>query len=600
MRRVHAMPFGTRIDDDGSSRFRLWAPAAKHVTLWLRGTNGERECAMQPTEAGWFEIDAHDAPAGSRYAFRIDDDERRVPDPASRFQPEDVHAASELVDPESFLWEDEGWRGRPWEEAIIYELHIGAFTPAGTFAALAERLDALAELGVTAIQLMPVGDFPGTRNWGYDGVLPFAPDAGYGRPEDLKRLVVEAHRRGLMLLLDVVYNHFGPDGNYLHRYAPQFFTDRYGTPWGDAVNFDGEGSRQVRDFFMHNALYWLEEYHLDGLRLDAVHAIVDASEPDILDELAASVRRAMPPDRHVHLILENDHNAAHYLWDRRSARHAYDAQWNDDAHHALHALLTGERSGYYIDYADDPMRHLGRTLGEGFAYQGEVSRYRGGARRGEPSRHLPPVAFVTFLQNHDQVGNRAWGERITRLATPDALRAAVAILLLAPSPPLLFMGEEWGASTPFLYFCDFHPELAALVAKGRRTEFGDSPDPNALETFAASMLRWEEREHPDHTRWLAHYRDVLRVRRREIVPRLRGMNGNEAQAAATGAGGLRAQWRLGDGSRLTLLANLAAAPLAGMHAPSPAQRIFVVSDPDAADARGGELPPWSVQWWLEP
>ncbi len=318
---------------------------------------------------------------GSCYRFRIDGG-LRVSDPASRYNPADVHGPSQVIDPCEFDWEDEGWRGRPWSEAVIYELHVGTFTLAGTFAGVKDRLDYLVDLGVTAIELMPVADFPGARNWGYDGVLPFAPESSYGHPEELKDLVQTAHQKGLMVFLDVVYNHFGPEGNYLHIYTPQFFSKRHSTPWGAAINFDGPGSRVVRDFFIHNALYWLTEYHFDGLRLDAVHAILDGSDPDILLELAEAVHRGPGKERHLHLVLENDQNAAHYF-DR-----GYRAQWNDDIHHALHVLLTGETDGYYQDYADRPVGYIGRCLTEGFAYQGEPSSYRGGVPRGELSRDL--------------------------------------------------------------------------------------------------------------------------------------------------------------------------------------------------------------------
>jgi maltooligosyltrehalose trehalohydrolase len=400
-----------------------------------------------------------------------------------------VHGASEVIDPGAFAWEDGDWNGRPWAEAVLYELHVGTFSPEGTFAGAQRRLDYLAELGVTAIELMPVGDFPGRCNWGYDGVLPFAPDASYGRPEDLKRLIQAAHRRGLMVLLDVVYNHVGPEGNYLHVYARDaFFTERHHTPWGAAVNFDGPGSELVRRFFVDNALYWLEEYHLDGLRLDAVHAILDDSPLHVLEEIAQAVREGPGRERALHLVLENDANQSRFL--TRTAAGSprwYDAQGNDDIHHALHAILTGERHGYYGDNADVPHRHLGRCLAEGFAHQGEASAYRGGEARGERSAHLPPGAFVGFLQNHDQVGNRAFGERLPVLAPPDALTLATAILLLAPSPPLLFMGEEHAAAVPFLYFCDFGPDLAAAVtragganssaSRGSQTQRRGTPSP---------------------------------------------------------------------------------------------------------------------------
>src|SRR5581483_4126157 len=468
MRRKHEMPFGAECRDDGTVRFRLWAPQASSVAVWL--DRSQRELPMSRLDQGWFEL-VTEAPPGAGYKFKIDD-RLLVPDPASRFQPFGVHSASEIVDPLSFEWADAKWRGRAWDEAVIYELHVGAFTSEGTFAAVEKKLEYLADLGVTAVELMPLSSFPGKRNWGYDGVLPFAPSANYGRPEELKRLIDSAHAKNLMVFLDVVYNHFGPEGNYLGAYAPEFFTDRHKMSWGKGINFDGPCSRVVRDFFIHNALYWLEEYHFDGLRFDAVHAIVDDSSPDVLTELADTVRNQLGAERRIHLILENDKNAAHYLRREGQTRPRwYNAQWNDDIHHALHVLITSENDGYYSDYADNPAWHLGRCLAEGFSYQSDASAFRDGEKRGERSNELPPEAFISFLQNHDQVGNRALGERITSLADPQRVQVAMTVLLLAPSPPLLFMGEEIGATTPFLFFCDFGPELAAQVTKGRRAEF---------------------------------------------------------------------------------------------------------------------------------
>jgi maltooligosyltrehalose trehalohydrolase len=498
------MPFGAQLREDGTTRFRLWAPAAKTVELELGPAGRAQSLAMPALADGWFELISPQAPAGSRYAFRIDG-KLSVPDPASRYNPDDIHAPSMVVDPRAFDWADAHWRGRPWAEAVIYELHIGTFTEAGNFAGVESRLGYLASLGVTALELMPVADFPGKRNWGYDGVLPFAPDASYGKPEDLKRLVAAAHARGLMVIMDVVYNHFGPDGNYLHAYAPQFFNPELHTPWGAALNFDAEHGDKVREFFLHNALYWIEEYHLDGLRLDAIHAIIDRSRPGFIAELGAAVRKGPGAQRQVHLILENDKNQARYLEraiDRRPL-HA-SAQWNDDLHHAVHVLTTGERDGYYIDYAERPLWYLGRSLAEGFGYQGEASATRDGELRGEPSAHLPASAFISFLQTHDQVGNRAMGERIGMLSAAAPLRAMTAALLLSPHIPMLFMGEEFNASSPFLFFCDFHDELADAVREGRRNEFGrfekfrdpavraSIPDPNALRTFERSRLIWSE------------------------------------------------------------------------------------------------------------
>ena len=604
-KRLHRMPFGAEYLTDTSVRFRLWAPAQPEVALVLQDAQHQQVLPMTRMHDGWFELSTASARAGSRYRFQLGTGEL-VPDPGSRFQPEDVHGPSEVIDPRAYDWKDADWRGRPWEEAVLYELHVGAFTPEGTFRAAIEKLDHLASLGVTAIEIMPVADFPGRRNWGYDGVLPFAPDSSYGHPQDLKALVDAAHARGLMMLLDVVYNHFGPEGNYLHCYAPQFFTERHKTPWGAAINYDGDDSRAVRDFFIHNALYWLEEYHFDGLRLDAVHAIADDSQPDILRELAQTVAAGPGQERHVHLVLENDHNEARYL-ERDGARHptAYVAQWNDDIHHALHVIVTGETDGYYEDYADAPLWHLGRALTEGFSYQGEPSRHRQGTPRGEPSAHLPPMAFVNFLQTHDQVGNRALGERLAQLAKPQALRAATAILLLAPQPPLLFMGEEWGSRTPFPFFCDFGPDLAAAVTEGRRREFARFPafrdpatraripDPNDPATFAAAVLDWRELERADHRDWLELHRDLLALRRREIAPRLGNLAGGQGHFRALGGHALRAHWRFGDDSRLALLANLDDAPLA--MAERPVGELLYATDP----LEGEAVPPWGVFWFLE-
>jgi maltooligosyltrehalose trehalohydrolase len=596
------MPFGAELAD-GATRFRLWAPAARRVDLSLESTDR----LLRPMTAvgdGWFELKTDDVGAGARYSYRIDE-KLTVPDPASRFNPDDVHRASEVVDPCDYAWRDSAWHGRPWEEAVVYELHVGTMTPRGSFLALIERLDELKDLGVTALELMPLADFPGRRNWGYDGVLWFAPDASYGTPQDLKRLVDAAHERGLMMLLDVVYNHFGPEGNYLHAYAPQFFNERHKTPWGAAINFDGEESRVVRDFVIHNALYWLEEFHFDGLRVDAVHAIADDSMPHIVAELAASVR-AQLGGRHVHLILENELNQARWLErDVRGATVIANAQWNDDIHHAAHVLVTGEQDGYYADYAERPLEQFGRCLAEGFAYQGDASGYREGERRGEMSAHLPATAFVNFLQNHDQVGNRAFGERLMGLAaTPLALKAATACILLAPSVPMLFMGEEFRASTPFQFFCDFGAELAAAVTRGRREEFkrferfqdpatqASIPDPNAEATFQASKLKWDERERSPHAEWLAFCRDCLHERASEVMPRLPACAGKYRIDKDTL---LRVEWTLGDGSELHLIANFGDSVIEQVTA----RGAIIHAHGCHADAGGERLEPGAVVVWRE-
>jgi malto-oligosyltrehalose trehalohydrolase len=609
------MPFGAAPLGDAGARFALWAPASERVDVVLEARggatgHGPRRIPLAPQEDGWFRAVVSDVAPGDRYRLDVGDGPP-VPDPASRFQPEGVHGPSELFDPRSFAWSDSGWRGRPFEEAVCYELHVGAFTPRGDYAGVTSRLDHLVRLGVTALELMPLAECPGARNWGYDGVLPFAPSSRYGCPNDLKALVDAAHARGLMVFLDVVYNHFGPEGNHLGRYAPGFFTSRHSTPWGAAIDFESAGSRAVREFFVHNALYWLEEYHLDGLRLDAVHAIHDDSEPDVLEELAARVQARFASERAVHLVLENEDNEARRLTRDPAGRPLhYTAQWNDDVHHALHVLLTGEREGYYADYADRPVEHLGRCLSEGFAFQGEASPHRDGAARGEPSGTLPATAFVGFLQNHDQVGNRAFGERIGRLAPDAAVRAAVAVLLLSPSPPLLFMGEEWGAEQPFPFFCDFEGALALAVRSGRRREFARFsafrdpaareriPDPCDPATFESAVLRWEDAEREPHRSLLAHYRELLAVRMREIVPRLSGAPGGAARYRAFGSTGLRVDWTLAGAAQLTLLANLSDSPVAAGVAIPAGRRLSATPDALPAALRDGRLPAWSAGTWL--
>lgn len=600
------MPFGTESATDGGTRFRLWAPGASEVQVEVTLDQTRLGVALAAAGDGWFETRLRNV-AGALYGFRIDGG-LLVPDPASRFNPNDVHAPSMLVDPLAFAWNELAWYGRPWEEAVVYELHVGTFTREGTFLAAIERLDHLAELGVTAIELMPVADFPGTRNWGYDGVLPFAPDAAYGPPEALKTLVEAAHARGLMVIQDVVYNHFGPEGNYLHVYAPAFFDASRHTPWGAAINFDGPGSRTVRDFFIHNALYWIEEYCMDGLRLDAVHAIVDESQPDFVTELCATVRARVPEGRHVHIVLENDLNQARYLGrDGRRRPILATAQWNDDLHHAAHVVATGEDDGYYADYAERPLWYFGRCLAEGFGYQGEPSPYRGGVERGDPSIHLPPGAFVSFLQTHDQVGNRACGERIGHIAAESKLRAAIACWLLAPATPMLFMGEEFNASTPFLYFCDFGPELSAAVAEGRRREFAGFarfadvaghdaiPDPTDVATFEHSKLRWEELG--ARPGWIDLYRHCLLLRHQYLVPLLTRSVPSGAFTVADESR-LSVDWTIGPDARLHLRANFSGTPGERMQRPR-GQALFESEAVVVDDAGYMRLGPYAVLYTLE-
>ncbi len=578
--------FGPELSAQGVT-FRLWAPAARSVELVV-----DRPRRMQPQGDGWHALAVAGADKGTRYRFRIDG-KLEVPDPASPFQPDDVGGPSEVVDHAWYPWRAGDWRGRPWEETVVLELHVGTFTPEGTFRAAIGRLDHVVACGFTAIELMPVADFAGRRNWGYDGVLLYAPDSAYGRPDDLRALIDAAHQRGLMVFLDVVYNHFGPEGNYLGRYAPGFVAPA-ATPGGQAIDYRVP---QVRAFAVENALHWLDRYRFDGLRLDAVHAITERGEPSVLAEMSRAVGAlAAATGRHIHLMLENDDNSAQLL-DPRAAAPAgrFRAQWNDDYHHAWHVLLTGETHGYYRDHAQALPARIARMLAAGFDYQGERSEHRGGRARGEPSAALPPTAFIDFLQNHDQVGNRALGERIEVLADAAPLRAALAITLLAPMPPLMFMGEEWGARTPFPFFCDFHGALAEAVRKGRRAEFeeaytrlGDAvPDPLDARTFASAKLDWAERDSERGRGRLGLVRELLAVRRRKVTPLLAQIAFDPDATRADGAV-VRAAWMHPDG-RLVLLANLA---------DQPARRPD--HWPPGAPIWGGEageaLPPWSVFW----
>lgn len=601
----HEMPFGPQRLADGRMHFRLWAPGQDAPKLQLVDGLTNHLLPMQARGEGWFDVVTDRARTGQHYCFRLDSG-LAVPDPASRFQPRDVHGPSELIDPAAYRWQHDHWRGRPWGEAVIYELHVGSFSPEGNYQGVIDRLDYLAELGVTALELMPLADFPGLRNWGYDGVLPFAPDSIYGRPEDLKRLIDAAHGHGLMVLLDVVYNHLGPDGNYLGAYAPSFFTARHNTPWGDAINFDDDDSAIVRAYFIHNALYWLEEYRFDGLRLDAVHAIRDDSEPHILEALAQAVHGRFGGKREAHLILENEANQARFLARDSTGRPRFHtAQWNDDFHHAAHVLATGEEVGYYRDFAAQPLQQLARCLTEGFAYQDDPSPFRHGEHRGEPSAHLPPTAFVNFLQNHDQIGNRALGERLTQLAPAPRLRALTEILLLAPSPPLLFMGQEWGSQRPFLFFCDFAGELGTAVSDGRRKEFAAFPaftnaeaqaripDPTSPETFAASRLDWAESHHAENQQWLALHRQLLALRARHIAPLL-ALDGPPSVEGQVSGSLLRACWRWPGAVTLTLVANGGDNPVAFPSMIIGAQMIY---HSVTVDIESDRLPPWSVIWW---
>lgn len=577
--------FGPILRPDGAT-FRLWAPGAREVSVV-----SDRTHTMAKDSGGWFIADVSDAGPGTRYQYRIDD-ELNVPDPASSYQPDDVSGPSELVDHSQFRWKASAWRGRPWHETVILECHVGTFTPEGTYRAMIGKLDHLVSTGITALELMPLADFAGTRNWGYDGALWYAPDHAYGTPDDLRELIDQAHLRGLMVFLDVVYNHFGPEGNYLGRYAPQFFCDAE-TPWGSAIDYHVP---EVRAFAVENALHWLGNYRFDGLRLDAVHAFARPGEPSVLNDISRAVGvLAQQSGRHIHLVLENDDNRA-VLLDPSSGipDGKYRAQWNDDYHHVWHVILTEESHGYYGDYATQPRRLLARTLRAGFAYQGEPSAHRGGRARGEQIGTLPPAAFVNFLQNHDQIGNRALGDRLEWTADARAIEAALAITLLAPMPPLMFMGEEWGATTPFPFFCDFEGDLADAVRAGRRREFAEAyetfgdvvPDPLALSTFRSAILAW-----PDPGQHLPRHalvKELLRIRRVELMPHL----GN----AAFGTAELRqsdrlliAHWTLGHDVLLHLRANISDRNVTNDASPMPGRPIWGGEPP-------ARLPAWSVFW----
>ena len=578
MRHAHMLPFGATLQDDGTTRFRFWAPACDRVRLMVRdGAVTE----MLAEGDGWFTLAAA-APPGTRYQFVLPDG-MAVPDPASRLQDGDVHGWSVVFDPYAHEWRDMGpdggsWRGRPWHETVLLEIHPGVM---GGFRGIGQNLERWRDMGFTAIELMPLNDFPGQRGWGYDGVLPYAPDTCYGSAGELKALIDRAHALGLQMFLDVVYNHFGPDGAYVHVYGGEhFFDDSQHSPWGAAIAHERE---EVRDYFIENAIYWLREYRFDGLRFDAVGAILDLDFPAAM---ARRIRAAIEPGRHVHLVLEHEHNRASLMRDG-----GFDAQWSDDIHHALHVLLTGETEGYYADFTAASTK-LARCLADGFAFQGEVNAK--GVHRGERSGDLPPTAFVAFLQNHDQIGNRAMGDRLTTSVDPEALRAAQALLLLSPQIPLLFMGEEYGSQAPFPFFTDHHDELADLVREGRRREFAGFPafsdpktreripDPNAIETF---MLACPDPVEEDADT-ISHFRILLALRRCHVMPRIPGSV--SLGARALGARGVIARWQMGDGAELAVAVNFGTAPV-HVGEPPDGPVLFESHAGDAAALSDGSL-----------
>ncbi|HUG55745.1 MAG TPA: malto-oligosyltrehalose trehalohydrolase [Candidatus Limnocylindrales bacterium] len=530
---------GARPLGGGRCRFRVWAPRAGRVEVRL--LQGGRVAELHPEGDGHHAADVPDVAAGARYRYRIDG-ARELPDPASRWQPDGVHGPSAVLDPLAHRWSDGGWRGLERAALVTYELHVGTFTREGTLDAIVPHLAPLRDLGVTAIELMPLAQFPGERNWGYDGVYPYAVQASYGGPDAMRRLVDAAHGAGLAVIVDVVYNHLGPEGNYLGEYGP-YFTDRYLTPWGPAVNFDGPDSDGVREYFIENANMWIREYHADGLRLDAVHAILDRSATPFLQELAVAVREAgAAAGRRVHVIAESNLNDARLIRPVEHGGLGLDAQWSDDLHHALHVALTGERDGYYVDFTGLP--DLARALREGWVYQGQRSAFRR-RRHGNSTAGLAGDRFVVFAQDHDQVGNRMLGERLSSLVGPRELRLAAAAVILSPYLPLLFMGEEYGETAPFQYFTSHgDADLAEAVRRGRREEFaefaefarsGETPDPQDPATFERSRLRHELAERSEGAALRAWYAALLRLRRE--VPALASLDPARTEVLADEAAG---------------------------------------------------------------
>ncbi len=555
---VEVGPAGPRVGEDGV-RHSVWAPDYAEMAVRIqRADGGEATLPMERRPGGYFEVDDPAGAAGDRYRF-VFADGRALPDPASRFQPEGVHGPSEVIDARGYAWRAAEWTRPGWRGQSIYELHVGTFTPEGTFRAAIDRLDHVAALGVQAIELMPLADFPGRWNWGYDGVALFAPARCYGRPDDLRALVDAAHERGIAVMLDVVYNHFGPDGNYLASYAREYFHADSHTPWGQALNFSGGDSRPVRDFFVANAIYWLDEFRFDGLRLDATHAIEDRSPRHLLAEIADAVHR-----RGAFLIAEDERNSAEVLRREDGEGLQIDAVWADDFHHQMRVALTGVQESYFRSYRGS-MQDLAETIEHGWFYRGQSYPQWKGRPRGEPAGHLPASAFVYCIENHDQAGNRARGERLAHLVGASAYRAASALLCLTPHPPMIFMGQEWAASTPFMYFTDHEGELGKLVSEGRRKEFAAAglnqaiapenvPDPQADETFMRSKLAWDELRFCPHATVFELYRTCLHER----AQWLDAATSDKARWAVRAlAGAVAIRYRCADGRDRLVVSSLA-------------------------------------------
>jgi maltooligosyltrehalose trehalohydrolase len=540
---------------ENACRFRVWAPSI--AVLGVRLLQTERLVPLESAGGGYYETVVEDVHPGDSYLYQLGPDKQR-PDPASRFQPQGVHGPSTVVDRE-FPWSDGDWSGIALEDYIIYELHVGCFSPAGTFEAVIPFLDYLKDVGITAVELMPVAQFPGTRNWGYDGVFPFAAQNSYGGPEGLKKLVNACHQRGLAVILDVVYNHLGPEGNYLPDFGP-YFTERYKTPWGSALNFDGPFSDEVRQFFIQNALYWLVDCHFDALRLDAVHAILDYSPITFLEDLGVAVHaEAERLHRRMFLIAESAANDARLVRERERGGYGLDAQWNDEFHHCLRTLLTGEKGGYYSDYGR--FDQLTKAYREGFTYSGEYSEFRG-HRHGSSSRDLPAERFVVFAQNHDQVGNRMRGDRLIEAVSFDDLKLAAGLVILSPYIPLLFMGEEYGEQAPFPYFVSHSDAgLIEAVRNGRRMEFasfawhGEIPDPQDEATFISAKLRHELQDSGEHQILLGFYRELIRLRK--STPALAELSKENMEVTAVEEEKLLIVQRQSGGDRALMMANLA-------------------------------------------
>jgi maltooligosyltrehalose trehalohydrolase len=574
------MTLGARFLGEGRCAFLVWAPKARRVDVQLVHPE-TRSVPLAADDRGYFYAVVDGAGPGTRYFYLLDETTRR-PDPASRFQPEGVHGPSEVIAPE-FAWHDRQWQGRPLCEYVIYELHVGAFTSEGTFDAVIPHLDDLMRLGITVLELMPIAQFPGTRNWGYDGVYSFAAQNSYGGPDGLRRLVDACHQRGLGVALDVVYNHLGPEGNYLDDFGP-YFTDRYRTPWGPAVNVDGRSADEVRRYFRDNALSWITDFHVDALRLDAVHAIFDQSARPFLRELQEAVQeRAVQLGRRVAVIAESNQNDARLVESPTIGGFGLDAVWCDDFHHALHVLLTGEQSGYYADFGG--VAQLAKALAEGFVYTGEYSRYRG-RRHGVSAARIPAERFVVCAQNHDQVGNRALGERLTAITDWESLKLAAGIVLSSPHIPLLFMGEEYGETAPFLYFVSHSDaDLVEAVRRGRRQEFASFPwsdavaDPQAESTFRRSRLQRELRNHPRHAALRRFYAELLRLRK--SLPALARPNKQALEVVTEAAAGTLLMRRWDGSSAAAVVCQFGESRT--WDAPLPAGRWRVLLD--SADAR---------------